>query len=98
MSLSALNQPPHNQASNQAPRHDSKVPTPGNVNALRAALEAAMKGKNNVGVTRTTNPEAPFAGVDPTIAGTKPDTAHKDSKSTPREVPEDILKKVLKME
>ena len=80
VSLSALTQPPANQKSNQAPRHDSKIPTPGNVSALKAALEAAMKGK-----TAAPSPE-------------KKEPEKKEAKTSPHEVPEDVLKQVLKME
>ncbi|MFA6295366.1 MAG: type IV secretory system conjugative DNA transfer family protein [Candidatus Paceibacterota bacterium] len=77
------------------PKVDNKVQSPNNVNALKNALQAAMaKGNNNtVSQQSSLQPKQQVPQVNQSKIVDKVIT-----QESPKEVPEDVLKKVLKVE
>jgi hypothetical protein len=84
---------------------DPKIPTPDNVNQLKSALMAALakskeKREEKPVVAKPLIPQAPI--VKSVIPPAVPQASVKETpvKETPpaREVPEDVLKKVLKID
>ncbi len=85
VSLSSLNKP--NLVSPASPRLDPKAQTPQNVSQLKNALAAALSKAKPV--------EAPKAVTGPDIV---PPNAVVPEQDQPNEVPEEVLKKVLKID
>ncbi|MFA6554477.1 MAG: type IV secretion system DNA-binding domain-containing protein [Candidatus Paceibacterota bacterium] len=87
----------HTLAARHAPRNDPKVPTPKNVNSLKDALSAAL-GKTNIEKKDSVVPQQKpvNVGIVKPVPPTNISPASIPAKEVPKEVPEDLLKKVLK--